>query len=299
MRNCAIIHLKQLIIMAFVLDITTVRRLTNKILIKVEVKKKELLTVENQLYHVANEMANYIVSLLPPLRELVVNNTFSNSNDEIEFFKLLKPQIIKELLYFIDVYNIERDNTRTSHEHEISYYKSWIQQIHTSFTIDNHLKGYFDLGRSERDIEYFTRFQSNALYHTNSIECMQDPGFSTFHDKNYANYLARKNTLFYLKNRILTLESIQNLEKNNPGPVAGVRWNGSKSDLIQVIYGLYIAQRNNKNKISLLNVTRLFEIFFHIKFSNINVSIHQLKNAKKDRFPFIKRMLTMLNSDKD
>lgn len=97
--------------------------------------------------------------------------------------------------------------------------------------------------------------------------------------------MARKNTLVYLKNRILSLESIQNLEKKNTGPIEGVRWNGCKSELIQVIYGLYMA--------------RVFELFFHIKFSNINVSIHQLKNAKKDRFPFIKRMVMLLNSDKD
>lgn len=111
--------------------------------------------------------------------------------------------------------------------------------------------------------------------------------------------MARKNTLVYLKNRILSLESIQNLEKKNTGPIEGVRWNGCKSELIQVIYGLYMAQRKNSTKISLLNMTRVFELFFHIKFSNINVSIHQLKNAKKDRFPFIKRMVMLLNSDKD
>lgn len=158
--------------MALILDITTVRRLTNKILIKVELKKKDLLNVEHQLYQVANEMTNYIISLLLPLRELVVKNNFGNTAEEIEFFKLLKPQIFKELLYFVDVYSIERDNSRTSHEHEISYYKSWIQQIHTSFIVDNQLNGYFDLGRSEKDIQYFTRYQSNPLYHTNSIECM-------------------------------------------------------------------------------------------------------------------------------
>ena len=49
-------------------------------------------------------------SALSRLRTFILNYTFKNEEEEIQFFKVIKPGIVSQLIYFVKINNIEKLN---------------------------------------------------------------------------------------------------------------------------------------------------------------------------------------------
>lgn len=52
-------------------------------------------------------MLNFIRPLFERLREFIHEYTFQDANEEISFFKNIKPFILSKLIYFNDIYTLE------------------------------------------------------------------------------------------------------------------------------------------------------------------------------------------------
>lgn len=273
------------------IDLNHIREIFKTILEKVDLRKKELLSNALEIRHIANDMTNYISSLIPEVRKEICGHKFVSSEEEIIFFKEIKPSLIKELYYFTEIYNIEMLNERNSISSEVEYYQEVVDTNKISFTKKSSQCVYFELNRTDLDIIYFTRNQTNNLYHTDSFSSYLDPDFNTFQDLNYSKHLARKEISIYLKARLFYLKKISLYESTNLRPHGNMLWSGKKIKLIQLVYCIAISECVNDGKISNEELIEFFEISFNISLSNYNVSLNQLRNAKKDKFPFIKELL--------
>lgn len=83
------------------------RRFAEEILSKidVEIRLKNCdvnLVMDNALY-----MVKFIAPMYERLREMVISYSFPSVEDEIYFFKELKPEILSKYIYFSKVYHIE------------------------------------------------------------------------------------------------------------------------------------------------------------------------------------------------
>ena len=71
----------------------------------------------------ALSMINFIRPLFEELREFTHQYTFQDANDEISFFKDIKPSILSKLIYFSDIYLLELRKPNGSKEVLKEHYK--------------------------------------------------------------------------------------------------------------------------------------------------------------------------------
>lgn len=76
----------------------------------------------------ALSMINFIRPLFEELREFTHQYTFQDANDEISFFKDIKPSILSKLIYFSDIYLLELRKPNGSKEVFKEHYKKNKQQ---------------------------------------------------------------------------------------------------------------------------------------------------------------------------
>ena len=97
-----------------------VHPLTN---IVAEIKKQELkLSAEaSSLIDEAYKMTIYLQNLLKTVKEDIIKEGFANKEEEILFFKQIKPNILGKLIYYNKVYRIETacpaDNGSINHNY--------------------------------------------------------------------------------------------------------------------------------------------------------------------------------------
>lgn len=70
----------------------------------------------------AEKAINSIVSMLEKLKTFFMNYKFDNNEEEINFFREIKPQFASKLIYYNEVYNMETNKTFGSIKCQRKYY---------------------------------------------------------------------------------------------------------------------------------------------------------------------------------
>jgi len=105
---------------------------------------------------------------------------FKDKNEEIYFFKELKPSICKHLVYYRKIYNVEINRPLSGDEEQTVYLKNELENIQKYMVKRLDFYRYYRQGASHLDKFYFTRNQNNPeLQYLESFHCERDTGFST------------------------------------------------------------------------------------------------------------------------
>lgn len=129
-----------------------------------KVKKEEHNLYTTKSKNLIKESDKIILFLSDKLNELkieVLKNDFKSEQEEIYFFKEIKPRILGEILFYKSLIDIEilysKGNTNT--EQQIMCYKTQINKILKD--LDNEFYRYILLGRKDKDNFYFLRKNIN------------------------------------------------------------------------------------------------------------------------------------------
>lgn len=142
------------------------------------------------------------------LKQYIIGYRFQNDDEEIKFFKEIKPRLFCRLIYYRKLYNIEM----------------------------NRPVGSIEAQREYLDSLYFLRGQTDTEQYLETFYYELDPQFSTNADFKVAKILANDMLSVYLMGELESLEST-NL-RNMVLPLSDVRptWQDSKTDLTELIY---------------------------------------------------------------
>ena len=66
---------------------------------------------------------------LKEIRNLVVGHEFKSEQDEIYFFKHIKPRVYSKLKYYVILFNIESKRPKGSAKSQIEYFNSEINKL--------------------------------------------------------------------------------------------------------------------------------------------------------------------------
>lgn len=83
------------------------RKSLGNIVSEIQEKERKLSLTCSGLIEEAFQMTVYLQELLVSSKECVLNSGFVNEAKEIEFFKMVKPQILGKLIYYNKLYRIE------------------------------------------------------------------------------------------------------------------------------------------------------------------------------------------------
>lgn len=213
---------------------------------------------------------------------------FQTPEEEIHFFKRIKPQVMGYLIYFTQVRVCELRKPRAGKSNQVRFYEKQMRKVNKFFSRNVDFVHYMEEEYDHLDRELFTRKVGNGFL-LNAANQYSSPEFSTSHDMLWAQTLAMYRMIEYLT---VCRRDLEAKGFGVPGKKRkGLAWTGSKTSLIELIYALYSGRAINNGSIELSTMTSCFEEFFSIKLDNVYKTYSEIKERKGSKTKFLEELM--------
>jgi hypothetical protein len=275
----------------------------DKILLEIHNKEDKILSQSKRLIDEAYEMTLYLQDLLGSVKKYLTEEGFKNDEEEIHFFRCIKPQILGKLIYYNKIYRIETTCPVSNGKMYYSYFSGQLANLKREYIehlCSSDFYRYYRSGRTDRDDTYFKR--GNINYHDglNSIVFEIDPEFSTFFDYKTARIISNDLLYTYLLTKINPDEN-PDVILQKPESSKDIFWTDSKNAIIELIYALYASGVISHGKIGIRKISLMFQILFRIPLGDLHHAFHRMKTRSGSRTSFLDQLKFSLEEymDKD
>lgn len=234
------------------------------------------------------------------LRILVRSTDFSSIEEEIYFFKRVKPKLSGELRFLKKKQSYLLDRPTTSCECQEQYIRKELARLE-EFKLNNiTFFRYMKRGDSFYDDKYFVRLLEQLELFDDTDISELDPEFNTSHDFRAARiYSYSKLTVFY-KEELEDLLAHKNISDiNSILRKKNLKWTASKTDFIELIYSLQRAKAINSGDSSIKDLMNSFGKVFEIDLGNYYKTYAEIKNRNSDRTKFLQKLSESLVNNMD
>jgi len=244
------------------------------------------LETENPVQSAEQAIKNSVAAL-EKLKTFFIKYKRLNKSEEIEFFRDIKPKFTSKLIYYIEIYTIETNKPLGCQKTIRKYYKSDLFKLKVFFEENQEFYRYYRTGNNCLDHKYFIREKYDLKLMLDSIYFQADPRFTTSHDYKVARMLANDKIKIFLEEQIEKLGR-KTIKTKSPSPLPkGLKWTGSKVELIELIYALHTEGVFNNGALSLKEVIIFFESALNIDLGQFNRVFLEMRNRKSDRTKFL------------
>lgn len=261
--------------------------------------EKNFKSIEKQIKKIESAEKNILIrteliltlleTKLKELKNFIVNYEFKNKEEEILFFKNLKPQILSKLIYYMSVYKIELNRPTGSRQTIEIYLVTELDRLKHYFDRNIELYHYYRTGCCHLDELYFLRdHDSNIPMNIACFSFERDVRFSTGYDYKIAKIIAHDFLELYLKSELLKIE--EGLERVLYSPDIYETWTASQTDLGELVYALFTSKCFNNGSISLKKLATYLENVFNVKIGDIYHVFSEIRERKGSRTRFLDRL---------
>lgn len=192
------------------------------------------------------------------LQEYVSEHPLIEKNEEINYFKRIKPRFYSHLLFQVEMYNIGMNKPVGIKEVVEAYYKEELKYIQRFFSQNAGLYWYYRSGIGELDQLYFLR---DATLATSLPFCITEwqPEFTTPGDYLFSKFIAYERLQEYV---LLQLAAPFHLPVLQPGRKSGIgilRWTGEGVNLVEIAYGIWLTGQINDGNASITEIIQWLE----------------------------------------
>lgn len=232
---------------------------------------------------------------LERLRQHVIDNGFPDEENEIAFFKEVKPQFMSKLIFFQKLYDLEVNRPlKVDKINAGKYFKREIRKVKKHYKKYADLYSYYKSGETMLDKVYFLRRSSGLLYSGDSYMIV-DSSFQTLYDSTLSEFIADEAYCEYLYRQLALVDTIQQtLGFIESTPNKGLRWTGSKTALTELIYALYSAGVLNDGNADVKDIVADLSHTFNIDLGNFYRTFQEIRLRKKDRVSFLNQLIDRL-----
>jgi hypothetical protein len=263
--------------------------------------QKTAIEVEADNYLQLAERSFYIVeSYMEKLKEFISPYQFKYQEEEIRFFKEIKPMFQKELFYFNELFSIERDKPIGSKKKQEKYYGQCLIGIELFFDRNQDLYNYYRTNKTYSDEIYFLRKTSghpHQLVYTHDLDRNFSTPYSITLSKLQAFEQLREFLLRFMeRTTTLGLSVADEKQKRN------TTWTDSKAALIELAYAIHAKGSVNFGNISIKQLVGDLESFFNIRLGNVYTVVLGMGIRKKTKTPYLHGLIDSLENwldDKD
>lgn len=255
----------------------------------------ELIPVEcTHTVHYYEEAIKIMIAGLEKLKTFFIKYKFQDKNEEIEFFRNIKPMFAGKLIYYNEIYNIETNKPYGSKKTLRKYYNTELLKLKTFFDENQEFYRYYRTNNRCLDKKYFIRGKYDIKLTLDSFYFQADQSFSTSHDYKLAKILANDLIKSYIESEITKLgHNSDQLQPTNL-PSRKQKWTGSKVELIEIIYALHTEGVFNNGKSGLKEVVSYFESAFDIDLGQFHRVFLEIRNRKTEKTKFINTLKNKL-----
>jgi hypothetical protein len=236
---------------------------------------------ETDLIKKAQKSIVCIETTLNKLKSFILNYTFKNEEEEILFFKEIKPGIVSQLLYNVEINNIESKRPIGSFEIQQNYLLCELEKLTLYFNSHLEFYRYYRMSSTFLDDKFFVKGREDLHLHLDNLIIYLDPYFSTSQDYTVAKIIANDRLEVFLKTELDALS----LKANKPNWAqlgvlenTSLQWTDNKTALVELIYALYASGSLNNGHCEIRELASFFEQAFNVKFTDIYHTYIEIKN---------------------
>ena len=221
------------------------------------------------------------------LKVLIQKSIFKSEEEEIQFFKEIKPQFTSKIIFYNTIFNIEMKKPNGGTRVLKKYYNNELIKLKAFFDNELEFYKYYRTGNIYLDYKYFLRGRFDIKLSVNSYYFETDKTFSTSHDYKVAKILANDLIQLYLENKLIMIDNKDNSEKSQRKPNIKMTWTGSKVALIELMYALHTEGVFNNGAADLKDIAEYFEYIFEIDLGQYRRAFLEIRARKTDKTKFI------------
>lgn len=182
------------------------------------------------------EASRVLAEAFDQLKMFILSYQFMNDDEEITFFKEIKPKICYRLIYYRKLYNIEMNRPVAGTSRQKEYLCEELDSINKYMNKRLDFIRYYRSGSTHLDSLYFLRGKMDNEQYLETFYYELDPNFSTNCDFIVAKILANDILQAYLMQELSLLESKLYLPVTYSFPKIKLTWKGTKTELMEQLY---------------------------------------------------------------
>ena len=249
----------------------------------------------NTSIEVVLDVVEFLQRSLEDMRTYIVNHPFSNKEEEIYFFKHIKPEVLSRLLYFTEIYNTEMRKPHGSIEVLKKYYNDRLDELTSYFESNLDFYQYYRSKATHLDSHYFVRGHIDFKLCPNCVPYDRDPEFSTCYDHKAAQILANDMLCIYLNKKLHGVDKQVIIAKSRSFlPEHPFRWTATKIAAVELGYAIYAAGILNNGQADIKEIMTFMEASFQIDLGDYYRTYITMKDRKKDRTSFLNSLIKSL-----
>lgn len=238
---------------------------------------------EGDVFQKINEGAKKIRVVLSSFRKEIALKGFRNSEDEIHFFKYIKPRVQSYLIFFSVLSEIETEKLMQDSNGVQSCKDKKLRMFQYIMQENKEFVAYYKAGLTHLDAIYFLRAKNLSCLLKHSSRQLDDPDFNTSHDTVAANLMA----FDLYKEHVLSDNLVAETKSRYKSKL---KWTATKLDLVELIYALHSSGALNYGDAELKDICQVLENAFQTKVGDLYRSFHDVVNRKKQQSKFIPKL---------
>lgn len=218
------------------------------------------------------------------LKSWLLIHDFDCWENEITFFKELKPKFIAQFIYYSKVIGLLASLPASGTKFKKRQLEQELEQLHYFASENKEFISYFRRKASYMDRKYFLRYQYDLDVKLAMDLHSYDERFSTSHDHLVATLLANDEFEVFLKSQLHHCKEMTVSE----GPTSNaLHWTASKAALTELIFALHHTNCFNGGTADLAHTVRWFENKLDIDLGNYHKSIQEIRQRKSPNTKFL------------
>lgn len=211
---------------------------------------------------------------LDKLKEAVLEHNFTTKQGEIRFFRDIKMEPMRYLIYYINVRNFKQRMPKVGQDPKSDFFDSERDRVNNFFNEHLNFQIYMEQGLGHSDKKYFTRKYLNEFPLVFEDDYYRDPEFNTAFDKLWSTIKGMALYGHYLDRQKKELDI-----KNGAGPKASKRLELTlkKSWIIELMYALFLVGGFNNGNVSLKEMADFIKEHFGVDLGDYSHTFHRFR----------------------
>lgn len=239
------------------------------------------------------KMVQAIEKKLIEIHKWLKKHRFENTQEEIYFFKELKPKLVSKLIFYKALYKLETSLPQAKRDKR-KHYEKELRKIRQYAINNKEFYEYFRARSCHKDEDYFIRRRYKDIIRDDCWLINYDSKLCTSHDYNVANLIANDQLTNFIEIKLEELNGNNGI--TNSLLSSNVNWTASKVDLVELIYALQLSGAINGGNCEVKEIATYLGKMFNVDIEdNIYRSFIDIKSRKTNQTKFLNTMTENLN----
>jgi len=235
------------------------------------------------------------ISCLAKLKDAIKEYSFTDRDEEIFFFKYVKPRFHHYFIFYNKVLNIERRLVLASATRQEDYLRRELLKVDLFFETHSSLYEYYRTGETDRDTRYFTRQRELSAKDVDDTAADSDALFSTPKEYQWSSLLANEKLVPYISNRIASIQT-------NTGPIPTneipyLKWEKKRVQLGELLYAFYADNVFGIREIK--SLANAISLLFGCDLGNPYKLFEEIRLRKKESLPYLHHLIKITEEQMD